>query len=152
MSTLDAAAQLKNQAQQLQQELVGDIRIGVHTDFEFMRIGELHRSLQTHHPQGQPHFMQSMTAQILPDVRRGVLDGGFFFGPVMLPIWRSSWRRCRCVSSDRTPGRIASPRPRLSSSRRCPGSIPGFLSLLSADANRCWTTWRASPAGGLLRQ
>ena len=81
LRTLDAAAQLKGQAQQLQHELVGDIRIGVHTDFEFMRIGELHRALQTHHPRVSPHFMQSMTAQILPDVRRGVLDGGFFFGP-----------------------------------------------------------------------
>jgi len=81
VETLNAAARLKADAQDLQQELVGELRIGVHTDFQFMRIGELHRQLHTLHPRIGPHFIQSMSAQILPDIRRGVLDGGFFFGP-----------------------------------------------------------------------
>ena len=81
VTTLNAAAQLKADAQQLQKELVGELRVGVHTDFEFMRIGELHRLLAERHPRISPHFVQSMSAQILPDIRRGVLDGGFFFGP-----------------------------------------------------------------------
>jgi DNA-binding transcriptional LysR family regulator len=81
VETLNSAAKLKSQAQQLQQELVGELRIGVHTDFEFMRIGELHRRLQSQHPRVSPHFVQSMSSQILPDIHRGVLDGGFFFGP-----------------------------------------------------------------------
>lgn len=79
--TLDAAAQLKGQALQLQQALVGEVRIGVHTDFDFMRIGELHRTLAQRHARISPHFLHSMTAQILPDIRRGALDAGFFFGP-----------------------------------------------------------------------
>lgn len=81
VETLNAAARLKADALDLQQELVGELRIGVHTDFDFMRIGELHRRLHGSHPRIAPHFIQSMTARILPDVRRGVLDGGFFFGP-----------------------------------------------------------------------
>ena len=81
VETLNAAARLKADAQDLQQELVGELRIGVHTDFDFMRIGELHRQLHADHPRIGPHFVQSMSAQILPDIRRGVLDGGFFFGP-----------------------------------------------------------------------
>jgi len=80
-ATLEAAAQLKGQAQQLQQALVGELRIGVHTDFDFMRIGELHRLIQDRHARISPHFVQSMTADILPDIRRGKLDAGFFFGP-----------------------------------------------------------------------
>lgn len=80
-ATLAAADQLRHQAQQLQQELVGEIRVGVHTDFEFMRIGELHGSLQTRYPRISPHFLGGMSAQILPDIRRGMLDAGFFFGP-----------------------------------------------------------------------
>lgn len=84
VATLEAAAQFKGQALQLQQEIVGELRIGVHTDFGFMRIGELHHRLQAAHPQIQPHFVQSMTADILPDIRRGRLDGGFFFGPCRL--------------------------------------------------------------------
>jgi DNA-binding transcriptional LysR family regulator len=79
--TLNSAARLKGQAQQLQQELVGELRIGVHTDYDFMRIGEVHQQLQSDHPGISPHFVQSMTARILPDIHRGVLDGGFFFGP-----------------------------------------------------------------------
>ena len=78
--TLAAAAKFKNDAQQLQQELVGELHIGVHTDFDFMRIGELHRRLQHDHPRISPHFEQGMTSQILPDLRRGKLDAGFYFG------------------------------------------------------------------------
>ena len=81
VETLDAAARLKNDAQQLQNELVGEVRIGVHTDFDFMRIGNLHRLLQERHPQISPHFVAGMSVQIQSDVRRGVLDAGFFFGP-----------------------------------------------------------------------
>ena len=84
LDTLNAAARLKADAQQLQKELVGELRIGVHTDFEFMRIGELHTRLSERHPRVQPHFVQSMTSNILPDIRRGVLDAGFFFGPCSL--------------------------------------------------------------------
>jgi DNA-binding transcriptional LysR family regulator len=79
--TLHAAARLKSEAQALRQELVGDVRIGVHTDFDFVRVGELHRRLAQQHPRIKPHFVQSMSALILPDIRRGQLDAGFFFGP-----------------------------------------------------------------------
>ena len=78
--TLQAAARLKTEAQALQQELVGDVKIGVHTDFDFVRVGDLHQQLARQHPRIQPHFVQSMSAQILPDIRRGKLDAGFFFG------------------------------------------------------------------------
>jgi DNA-binding transcriptional LysR family regulator len=81
VATLDAAARLKTEAVQLQQTLVGELRIGVHTDFGFLRIGDLHGALQARNPQVRLHFVQSMTADILADVRRGRLDAGFFFGP-----------------------------------------------------------------------
>ena len=84
LATLNAAARLKADAQQLHNELLGELKIGVHTDFEFMRIGELHARFAERHPRVQPHFVQSMTVNILPDVRRGALDAGFFFGPCPL--------------------------------------------------------------------
>lgn len=84
VETLAAAAKLKSDAQQLRQELVGELHIGVHTDFDFMRIGDLHRRLQHDHPRISPHFEQSMTSQILPDLRRGKLDAGFYFGDCRL--------------------------------------------------------------------
>lgn len=79
--TLAAAAALKVDAQHLQHAVIGELRIGVHTDFEFMRIGELLQRLKAAHPGIDPHFTQSMTSQILPDLRDGRLDAGFFFGP-----------------------------------------------------------------------
>jgi DNA-binding transcriptional LysR family regulator len=79
--TLAAAAALAADAKRLQHEVLGELRIGVHTDFEFMRIGELLRRLKTTHPGIDPYFSQSMSAQILPDLREGMLDAGFFFGP-----------------------------------------------------------------------
>ena len=83
--TLQAAARLKTEAQALQQELVGEVKIGVHTDFDFIRIGELHQQLAQKHPRIQPHFVQSMSSLILPDIHRGKLDAGFFFGPCTSP-------------------------------------------------------------------
>lgn len=81
IATLEAAARLKADALQLRREVVGEVRVGVHTDFDFMRVGELHRLLAGRYPRVAPHFVQSMSAQILPDLRRGALDGGFHFGP-----------------------------------------------------------------------
>ncbi|MCB1772924.1 MAG: LysR family transcriptional regulator [Gammaproteobacteria bacterium] len=91
--TLQAAARLKTEALALQQELVGEVKIGVHTDFDFVRVGELHRRLAERHPRIQPHFVQSMSSLILPDIRRGQLDAGFFFGP--------------CTSADLLPTALA---------------------------------------------
>lgn len=81
VATLDAAARLKAEALQLQQALVGELRLGIHTDFAFLRIGDLHTTLQARYPQIALHLVQSSTTDILPDLRRGRLDAGFFFGP-----------------------------------------------------------------------
>lgn len=129
-ATLDAAARLKNEATQLQQTLVGEIRIGVHTDFGFLRIGELHSALQASHPQVRLHFEQSMTADILADIRRGRLDAGFFFGPCRdtgLAVLRLAGIAMRVIAPaawadrvrDATPAQLAD-LPWVYTSRNCP--------------------------------
>lgn len=80
--TLLAAQQLRSQAEALRGEIIGEPKIGVHTDFEFVQIGALSTHLQQHYPRLNPHFIAGMSAQIVPDVRRHKLDGGFVFGPV----------------------------------------------------------------------
>lgn len=77
---LISADELKSAAQSLRQELVGELRIGVHTDFEFVRIADLLKNFTGKHPRVQLHLLAGMTATIIPDVRKGNLDGGFFFG------------------------------------------------------------------------
>jgi DNA-binding transcriptional LysR family regulator len=79
---LVSADELKSEAQSLRDELVGELRIGVHTDFEFARIAALLKNFANKHPRVQLHFLAGMSATNIPDVRKGNLDGGFFFGPV----------------------------------------------------------------------
>lgn len=85
LRTLASAEALKQQARALQDQLLGEPRIGVHTDFEFVRVGALYRGVTGAHPQVRPHFVQGMSLQIVDDVRKGRLDAGFFFGP-----WQSA--------------------------------------------------------------
>ncbi len=79
--TLREAEQFVQQAIQLSDELVGELRIGVHTDFDFMRVGELFRLLSSRHPQLVAHFLQTSTAKVFQELRQNQLDAGFMFGP-----------------------------------------------------------------------
>ncbi|WP_432695543.1 LysR family transcriptional regulator [Marinobacterium sp. YM272] len=79
--TLREAEQFTQQAMQLSDELVGELRIGIHTDFGYMRVGELFRLLSSRHPQLVAHFLQTSTAKVLKELRQQQLDAGFMFGP-----------------------------------------------------------------------
>lgn len=80
-TTLAAAELLQQQAQQLRNELAGELRIGLNTDYEFLRIGELFRELSKAHPHLVPHFLLSSTATVQQELRRDNIDAGFMFGP-----------------------------------------------------------------------
>lgn len=79
--TLDAAEQMKRQAQSLQNELVGELRIGMHTDYDFLRLGELYHSISRQYPALVSHFLQSSSATVIRELRNDQLDAGFMFGP-----------------------------------------------------------------------
>ena len=78
--TLDAASDMLSQAKSLQNSLMGDVRIGMHTDFEFLRAVDLHAKFAENHPNLMIHFVRSISPEIVRDIRKGALDGGFFFG------------------------------------------------------------------------
>lgn len=67
--TLDAAEQMKRQAQSLQNELVGELRIGMHTDYDFLRLGELYHSISRQYPALVSHFLQSSSATVIRELR-----------------------------------------------------------------------------------
>jgi DNA-binding transcriptional LysR family regulator len=79
--TLDAADQIKRQAQSLQNELIGELRIGMHTDYDYLRLGELYRLISQQYPALVSHFLQSSSATVLRELRDDQLDAGFMFGP-----------------------------------------------------------------------
>ncbi|MBV1788041.1 LysR family transcriptional regulator [Marinobacterium sp. D7] len=79
--TLNAAEQLKLNASRLREELVGELRIGMHTDYEYLRVGEMYQLISSRHPQLVTHFLQTSSARVLHELRHDQLDAGFMFGP-----------------------------------------------------------------------
>lgn len=79
--TLESAEQLKFDAQSLKNEIVADIKTGIHTDFEFMMTGNIYQALAELYPKISLHFLQSSSARVIQQLRTGELDSGFMFGP-----------------------------------------------------------------------
>jgi len=80
-TTLSAADKVKQEALKLQNELVGELKVGIHTDFGFMRTGKVYGAFQQKHPQVTLHFLQTSSSKIARQLRTGELDAGFMFGP-----------------------------------------------------------------------
>jgi DNA-binding transcriptional LysR family regulator len=79
--TLQAAEKMQQRAQALRDEIVGELKIGIHTDFDFMMTGELYQQMKARCPQLELHFYQTSSATIARPLRTGELDAGFSFGP-----------------------------------------------------------------------
>ncbi len=79
--TLDAAKQMADQAKSIQGKVMGTLKIGVNSDFPFLRVPQLLASCNLSYPGIKLSFINSMSADIIADVRKGRLDAGFFFGP-----------------------------------------------------------------------
>ena len=78
---LAAANNVLSEAKHLQDKLIGKLEIGINSDFAFLRIPQLLTKFREKHPSLQLSFVNSMSYFIVPDVRKNVLDSGFFFGP-----------------------------------------------------------------------
>lgn len=79
--TLQSAEQIKAEAQSLRNEVVAPLRVGVHTDFEFMLTGKLYQCLARDFPKIALHFLQTSSAKVVKQLRTGELDASFMFGP-----------------------------------------------------------------------
>lgn len=58
----------------------GDLRIGINTEPDSLRIPELFSTLQSQHPHLQLHLLQSMTGEALGRLETGELDAAFIYG------------------------------------------------------------------------
>ncbi|MGB0665087.1 MAG: LysR family transcriptional regulator [Pontibacterium sp.] len=79
-ATLDAAQAFKFAAQALKNELVGELKVGVHTDFDFVRTGHLYANMHARHPKVPVHFLQGSSYITNGQLRDGQIDIGFMFG------------------------------------------------------------------------
>jgi len=91
--TLSAADSMLVEAKSIKGQVIGDLRVGVNSDFPFLRIPQLMVSSQANYPGMQLSLESSMSAEIIVDIRKGKLDSGYFFGP--------------CVSADLSVTKLA---------------------------------------------
>ena len=80
-ATLDAANLIVSQAKAMKGELMGCLSVGINSDFSFLKIPSLLADARDNYPGIQLSFINSMSSDILIDIRKGKLDTGFFFGP-----------------------------------------------------------------------
>jgi DNA-binding transcriptional LysR family regulator len=80
LTILAAVSDLKISAAGLRDVVSGTVKIGLNSDTEFLKVGPFRQRLLEGYPEIVPYFVAGMSTQNLKDVRRGVLDAGFYFG------------------------------------------------------------------------
>ena len=80
-AVLLAARDMKLEARNMGEELVGDLSLGLNTDAEYLRIVPLLTSLGEEHPKIILQIQQSGSTSVQGAIRKGSLDCGFIFGP-----------------------------------------------------------------------
>ena len=80
-ATLDAASLIVSQAKLIKGEVMGSLSVGINSDFSFLKIPALLADASETYPGIKLSFINSMSPDILLDIRKGKLDTGFFFGP-----------------------------------------------------------------------
>lgn len=78
--TLAAAGEFVQFAKAMQDELVGNIRVGLNNDAEFLKLPLLQRDLTSHYPRLELNFLSGMTETNIQNVRVGRMDGAFISG------------------------------------------------------------------------
>jgi DNA-binding transcriptional LysR family regulator len=68
------------QAGTLRKTHTGELRIGINTGADSLRIPELFSAIQNHHPSLRLHLLQCMTGEVLNRLEEGLLDAGFMYG------------------------------------------------------------------------
>lgn len=82
---LRAADDLVHRARDLRGDLTGDVAIGLNTDPEFLLTSRFFALMRERHPRIGFHLRQSISGQILEDIRDGRLDAGYCFGQNVHP-------------------------------------------------------------------
>lgn len=84
-NVLLAAREMRLEARNMGDELVGDMSLGLNTDAEYLRIVPLLNSLGEQHPKVTLQIQQSGSASVQGAIHKGRLDCGFIFGKPRLP-------------------------------------------------------------------
>ncbi|WP_147819841.1 LysR family transcriptional regulator [Salidesulfovibrio onnuriiensis] len=127
---LDAAHDLENSAQDMRDELEGELSIGLNTDPDFLRVGDLVADMSEHHPKLRLHLSQSISGTILGDIKGRTLDAGFVF-------WENPYAEVVASPIHRT--RISVVAPMAMAERACACSLAELAELPWIwPAHRCF--------------
>ena len=84
---LDAAADLRREAQALKGQVRGKLHVGTVLESTYLRVGELLAKIVERFPLIDVDLHQRFSGESLQQVREGTLDAGFFFGdPPQAPL------------------------------------------------------------------
>ena len=73
---------LLNESRRLKSEVMGRMNIGLNTEPEVLRTGELFAVMSASYPGLEFHLLQRNSWEILKDLRSGNLDAGYVFGEI----------------------------------------------------------------------
>ncbi len=77
---LNATNELRIEASTLSGELAGVVKIGLNTNAEFLQLSRLHQLLTTKSSRLKIQLAEGISIELLHEIRRGSLDGTFYFG------------------------------------------------------------------------
>ena len=77
---LNSTNELRIEASMLSGKLAGTVKIGLNTDAEFLQLSKLHQLLTAKSPQLKIQLAEGISVELLHEIRRGSLDGSFYFG------------------------------------------------------------------------
>lgn len=77
---LAAAEEMRDEARSLNENLTGEVRIGLNTDSDYLHLVSLLGALTEAHPGISVQLMQSSSKLTAEELRSGRLDAGFMFG------------------------------------------------------------------------
>lgn len=76
---LSVVGDLVRQAGLLREEVSGEVRVGMNTDPEFLRLVDMVGAVKAEAPKLELHLLQSMSGLIVDAVRTGRMEAGFVF-------------------------------------------------------------------------
>jgi len=77
---LNATNELRIEASTLSGELAGVVKIGLNTNAEFLQLSRLHQLLTKQSSRLKIQLAEGISVELLHEIRRGSLDGAFYFG------------------------------------------------------------------------
>lgn len=72
--------EMVSQAGKLRETLNGELRIGINTGADSLRVPELFSLMKTRHPKLHIHLLHCMSGEVLNKLEEGGLDAGFMYG------------------------------------------------------------------------